>query len=112
MSTMLGQCGIEVMSGYKPGNLPEAAGLYIVGNAISRGNPELEELLDRKLRYTSMAELLKWETLQGKRNLVVTGTHGKTTTTSILAWLLEANGKNPGYLIGGVPDNFEVGARF
>lgn len=112
MSTMLEECGIELMSGYKPENLPEKADLYIVGNAISRGNPELEALLDRKLPYTSMAELLKWETLQGKRNFVVSGTHGKTTTTSILAWLLEANGKNPGYLIGGVPDNFDVGARF
>ncbi len=112
MSTMLEQCGIELMSGYKPENLPEGADLYIVGNAISRGNPELEALMDQKLRYTSMAELLKWEAMQGKRNFVVTGTHGKTTTTSILTWLLEGNGRNPGYLIGGVPANFEVGARF
>jgi UDP-N-acetylmuramate: L-alanyl-gamma-D-glutamyl-meso-diaminopimelate ligase len=112
MSTMLEQCGIELMSGYRAENLPEKADLVIVGNAISRGNAELEAVMDRKLRYTSMAELLKWEAMQGKRNFVVSGTHGKTTTTSILAWLLEANGKNPGYLIGGVPDNFEVGARF
>jgi UDP-N-acetylmuramate: L-alanyl-gamma-D-glutamyl-meso-diaminopimelate ligase len=112
MSTMLEQCGIELMSGYKPENLPDKADLHIVGNAISRGNPELEALMDRKLPYTSMAELLKWEAMQGKRNFVVSGTHGKTTTTSILAWLLEANGRNPGYLIGGVPANFEVGARF
>ncbi|RBP47210.1 UDP-N-acetylmuramate: L-alanyl-gamma-D-glutamyl-meso-diaminopimelate ligase [Roseimicrobium gellanilyticum] len=112
MSTMLEQCGIELMSGYKPENLPAAADEYVVGNAISRGNPEVEALLERKLPYTSMAELLRREVMQGKRNFVVTGTHGKTTTTSILAWLLEANGKNPGYLIGGVPANFEVGARF
>lgn len=112
MSTMLEQCGIELMSGYKPENLPAGADEYVVGNAISRGNPEVEALLERKLPYTSMAELLRREVMQGKRNFVVTGTHGKTTTTSILAWLLEANGKNPGYLIGGVPANFEVGARF
>lgn len=112
MSTMLEQCGIELMSGYKPENLPPQADEYVVGNAISRGNPEVEALLERKLPYTSMAELLRREVMQGKRNFVVTGTHGKTTTTSILAWLLEANGKNPGYLIGGVPANFEVGARF
>jgi UDP-N-acetylmuramate: L-alanyl-gamma-D-glutamyl-meso-diaminopimelate ligase len=112
MSTMLEQCGIELMSGYKPENLPAGADEFVVGNAISRGNPEVEALLDRKLSYTSMAELLRREVMQGKRNFVVTGTHGKTTTTSILAWLLEVNGKNPGYLIGGVPANFEVGARF
>ena len=112
MSTMLEQCGIELMSGYKPENLPAGADEFVVGNAISRGNPEVEALLERKLPYTSMAELLRREVMQGKRNFVVTGTHGKTTTTSILAWILEVNGKNPGYLIGGVPANFEVGARF
>ncbi|MFZ4764754.1 MAG: Mur ligase domain-containing protein, partial [Roseimicrobium sp.] len=90
MSTMLEQCGIELMSGYKPENLPDNADLYVVGNAISRGNPELEALMERKLPYTSMAELLKWDAMQGKRNFVVSGTHGKTTTTSMLAWLLEA----------------------
>ena len=112
MSTMLEKCGIELMSGYRPENLPAAADLYVVGNAISRGNPEVEAVLERKLPYSSMAEMLQWEVLQGKRNFVVSGTHGKTTTTSILAWLLQANGKNPGYLIGGVPGNFDVGARF
>jgi UDP-N-acetylmuramate: L-alanyl-gamma-D-glutamyl-meso-diaminopimelate ligase len=112
MSDILRASGIELMSGYRPENLPVKADLYVVGNALSRGNPEIEALLERKLPYTSLAELLKWEAMQGKRNLVVTGTHGKTTTTSILTWLLEANGRNPGYLIGGVPDNFEVGARF
>ena len=112
MSTMLEQCGIELMSGYKPENLPASADEIVVGNAISRGNAEVEAVLERKLPYTSMAELLRREVMQGKRNFVVTGTHGKTTTTSILTWLLEASGRNPGYLIGGVPANFEVGARF
>lgn len=112
MSTILEEAGIEIMRGYKPENLPEGADVYVVGNAISRGNPELEALLDRKLPYTSLPSLLRREVIQGKRSFVVTGTHGKTTTTSILTWLLEANEKNPGYLIGGVPDNFSVGARF
>lgn len=112
MSTMLESHGIEIASGYKAENLPEDADMYVVGNAVSRGNPEVEALLDRKLPYTSLPELLKWEVMQGKRNFVVSGTHGKTTTTSILTWLLEHAGQNPGYLIGGVPDNFDVGARY
>ncbi|HSJ01600.1 MAG TPA: Mur ligase domain-containing protein, partial [Verrucomicrobium sp.] len=84
MSTMLESQGIEIYSGYKPENLPEGADMYVVGNAVSRGNPEVEALLERKLPYTSLPELLKWEVMQGKRNFVVSGTHGKTTTTSIL----------------------------
>jgi UDP-N-acetylmuramate: L-alanyl-gamma-D-glutamyl-meso-diaminopimelate ligase len=112
MSTMLESHGIEIASGYKAENLPDDADMYVVGNAVSRGNPEVEALLERKLPYTSLPELLKWEVMQGKRNFVVSGTHGKTTTTSILTWLLEHAGKNPGYLIGGVPDNFDVGARY
>ncbi|MCE9518369.1 MAG: UDP-N-acetylmuramate:L-alanyl-gamma-D-glutamyl-meso-diaminopimelate ligase [Verrucomicrobia bacterium] len=112
MSTMLEKCGITLMEGYKPENLPADADFIVVGNAISRGNAEVEAVLERRLPYTSLAELLRHEVLQGRRNFVVTGTHGKTTTTSILAWLLEHAGKSPGYLIGGVPDNFAVGARF
>lgn len=112
MSTLLEANGIELFSGYKPENLPPHADLYIVGNAISRGNPELEELLNRKLSYTSLAEALQWEIIQGKRSFVVTGTHGKTTTSSMLAWLFESAGRNPGFMIGGVPENFPVGARF
>jgi UDP-N-acetylmuramate: L-alanyl-gamma-D-glutamyl-meso-diaminopimelate ligase len=113
MSTLLADQGIQVMEGYKPENLPPTADLYIVGNAISRGkNPELEALLDERKRYTSMAELLKTEVIQGKRSFVVTGTHGKTTTTSMLTWLFESAGRNPGFMIGGVPENFTVGARF
>jgi len=112
MSTILEECGIEIYSGYKAENLPENADFIVVGNAISRGNPEVEAVLEKKLPYTSLPELLKWEIMQGKRSFVVTGTHGKTTTTSILTWLLEHSGKKPGYLIGGVPDNFDVGSRF
>lgn len=112
MSTLLAENGIQVISGYKPENLPPQADLFIVGNAISRGNVELETVLDRKLPYTSMAELLKHEVIQGKRSFVVTGTHGKTTTTSMLTWLFEHAGREPGFMIGGVPENFDVGARF
>jgi UDP-N-acetylmuramate: L-alanyl-gamma-D-glutamyl-meso-diaminopimelate ligase len=113
MSTLLAEQGIQVMNGYKLENLPANADLYVVGNAISRGkNPELEALLDLRKRYTSMAELLKTEVIQGKRSFVVTGTHGKTTTTSLLTWLFESAGRAPGFMIGGVPSNFTVGARF
>jgi len=112
MSTLLADNGIVAHSGYKPENLPLKADLYIVGNAISRGNAELEAMLNRKLPYSSLAEVLQWEVIQGKRSFVVSGTHGKTTTTSLLAWLFESAGKNPGFMIGGVPENFPVGARF
>jgi UDP-N-acetylmuramate: L-alanyl-gamma-D-glutamyl-meso-diaminopimelate ligase len=100
------------MSGYKAENLPAEADLYVVGNAISRGNVELEALLEQRLPYVSMAELLRREVIQGKRSFVVTGTHGKTTTTSMLTWLFEHAGRQPGFMIGGVPTNFDVGARF
>ncbi len=112
MSNVLRDNDVTYSEGYAPENLPEGADLYVVGNAISRGNPELETVLDRKLPYGSMAELLKREVIQGRRSFVVTGTHGKTTTTSLLAWLLDHAGRQPGYLIGGVPENFAAGARF
>ncbi len=112
VSTFLESRGIAIASGYRAANIPEEADVIVVGNAISRGNAELEEVLKRKLRYVSMPEVLKEHFLRGKRNFVVSGTHGKTTTTSLLAWLLEEGGKNPSYLIGGVPRNFSGGARF
>lgn len=112
MSTMLEQNEIAYAEGYAPQNLPAGADLYVVGNAISRGNPELEAVLDAKLPYGSMAELIKREVIQGKRSFVVSGTHGKTTTTTLLAWLFESAGREPGFMIGGVPENFESGARF
>ena len=112
MSTLLESQGITLMSGYKPENLPKEADVIVVGNAISRGNVEVEAVLEKKLPFDSMAGLIKRHVIQGKRSFVVTGTHGKTTTTSILAWLFESAGRNPGFMIGGVPDNFTVGARF
>jgi len=84
----------------------------VIGNAVSRGNPEAEYVLDHKLRYTSLAALLAEFFIHGKRAIVVSGTHGKTTTTSLLTWVFEHNGLNPGYLIGGIPNNFAQGARF
>lgn len=112
MSEVLASREIEFREGYSPENLPEKADLYVVGNAISRGNEELETLLERKLPYVSLAELLKREVIQGKRSFVVSGTHGKTTTTTILSWLFESAGREPGFMIGGVPENFRSGARF
>jgi UDP-N-acetylmuramate: L-alanyl-gamma-D-glutamyl-meso-diaminopimelate ligase len=112
MATVLREQGIEAKEGYSPDNLPPNADVYVVGNAISRGNIEIEAVLERKLCYDSMAGLLKRHVIQGKRSFVVTGTHGKTTTTSILTWLFENSGRKPGFVIGGVPENFDVGARF
>jgi UDP-N-acetylmuramate: L-alanyl-gamma-D-glutamyl-meso-diaminopimelate ligase len=86
--------------------------LVVIGNAISRGNPEAEYVLDHRLRYCSLPELLKDYFIQGKRAIVVTGTHGKTTTTALLAWVFEHNGRNPNFLIGGIPNNLGQGARF
>jgi len=112
MSGFLADRQIEVMLGYAESNLAHKPDLVVVGNAISRGNPEVEALLDRKLRYCSLPELLKGFFLHGKRSLVVTGTHGKTTTAALLAWVFEHSGLNPGFLIGGIPHNLGQGARF
>ena len=111
MSTMLDELGIEYASGYDPKNLEPAPDVVVVGNAISRGNVELEAVLERKLRYTSGAATIKDELLWGKHVLAVAGTHGKTSTTSILAWLLESAGMNPSFLIGGVAENFGTSFR-
>jgi UDP-N-acetylmuramate: L-alanyl-gamma-D-glutamyl-meso-diaminopimelate ligase len=112
MSTFLAERKIEVMTGYAEPNLVQRPDLVVIGNAISRGNPEAEVVLEKKLRYCSLPELLKEFFIRGKRSLVVSGTHGKTTTTSLLAWVFEHNGLNPSYLIGGIPNNFGQGARF
>lgn len=112
MSTFLASRQIEVMSGYAEQNLAHKPDLVVVGNAISRGNPEAEYVLDHKLRYCSLPELLKEFFIRGKRSLVVSGTHGKTTTTSLLTWVFEHNGLNPSFLIGGIPANLGCGARF
>jgi UDP-N-acetylmuramate: L-alanyl-gamma-D-glutamyl-meso-diaminopimelate ligase len=109
MSTFLESRGVELREGYKPENIPADADLIVVGNAISRGNPEVEAVLNRRLTYLSLPETLKLFFLRGKHNLVVTGTHGKTTTTSLLTWILREAGLDPAYLIGGIPKNLGQG---
>ena len=112
MSTFLEKRGISLKSGYRAENLPPNPDFVVVGNAISRGNPEIEETLDRRLHYVSLPEIIREFFLRGRRNLVVTGTHGKTTTTAWLAWILECAGRKPSYLIGGIPRDFGQGACF
>ncbi len=112
MSEVLREAGIALSEGYGPQNLPQDADCFVVGNAISRGNPELEALLEQHLPYTSLPELLRMEVLRKTRNFIVSGTHGKTTTTSMLTWLLHEAGRNPGYLIGGVTHNLPQSAHF
>ena len=106
MSTQLESLGIEIMSGYKAENTDLARDCTVVGNTIMRGNPELEEVLNRKLLYRSQAEIVRDEFIRGRRSLVVAGTHGKTTTTSIAAWVVEVGGLDPSFLVGGVVQNF------
>src|SRR6188474_1388030 len=106
MSTMLASLGIEVRQGYSPSNLKPVPDCVVIGNAIPRGNAEVEETLNRKLLYRSLAEVVKEEFIRGRRSLVVAGTHGKTTTTSIAAWVLDQGGLDPTFLIGGVAQNF------
>ncbi len=112
MSTFLAAQKITVMDGYSERNLAHKPDLVVIGNAISRGNPEAEHCLDHKLRFCSLPDLLREFFIRGKRCLVVSGTHGKTTTTSLLTWVFEHNGLNPSYLIGGIPNNLSQGARF
>ncbi|MDP3589715.1 MAG: UDP-N-acetylmuramate:L-alanyl-gamma-D-glutamyl-meso-diaminopimelate ligase, partial [Methylobacter sp.] len=111
MSTQLEQQGIVLMEGYRAENLDSKPDLVIIGNALSRGNPEVEAVLNRGLRYVSGPQWLAEHVLQDKWVLGVAGTHGKTTTTSMLSWILEHQGFNPGFLIGGIPLNFGISAR-
>lgn len=111
MSTQLQEQGIALVEGYSPDQLAMEPDLFVVGNAVSRGNPLLEAILDRGLPYVSGPQWLSDNILQGKWVLAVAGTHGKTTTASLLAWILEHAGLNPGFLIGGVPGNFGISAR-
>src|SRR5258705_3977245 len=111
MSTFSQEKGISSKEGYGEENIPADADVVVIGNAITRGNPEVEAVLNRKLLYLSLPEVLKNYFLRGRHNLVVTGTHGKTTTTALLAWIMEKAGRKPGYLIGGIPKNFGEGAR-
>ncbi|QOW20024.1 UDP-N-acetylmuramate:L-alanyl-gamma-D-glutamyl-meso-diaminopimelate ligase [Lysobacter ciconiae] len=111
MSTLLDTLGIELRQGYEPGNISADCDQVVVGNALSRGNPAVEQVLDDGRAYTSGAQWLAENVLPGRDALAVAGTHGKTTTTSILMWLLEAAGRGPGFLIGGVAEDFGVSAR-
>jgi UDP-N-acetylmuramate: L-alanyl-gamma-D-glutamyl-meso-diaminopimelate ligase len=111
MSTMLDSLGIEYAARFDPANLEPEPDVVVVGNAISRGNPELEAVLERRLYYTSAANTIKERFLRTRLVLAVAGTHGKTTTTSILAWLLESAGLRPSFLIGGVAENFGTSFR-
>ena len=107
MSDFLDQLGIPVFKGFNPENLRKSQpDLVVIGNALSRGNPEVEYVLDSDLRYASMAETVKELFIRGKNSIVVAGTHGKTTTTAMLAWVLEAAGRNPSFLVGGIAENF------
>ena len=111
MSIFLEKKGIALKEGYRAENIPADADVVVIGNAIKRGNSEVEVVLSRKLLYFSLPEVLKNYFLRGRHNLVVTGTHGKTTTTALLAWIMEKAGRKPGYLIGGLPKNLGQGAR-
>jgi UDP-N-acetylmuramate: L-alanyl-gamma-D-glutamyl-meso-diaminopimelate ligase len=111
MSTQLAALGIAAQEGYDAARLDPAPDLVVIGNALSRGNPEVEETLNRGLRYESMAVVVKELYLRGRGSLAVAGTHGKTTTTSLLAWILECAGRRPGFLIGGVAGNFSASFR-
>jgi UDP-N-acetylmuramate: L-alanyl-gamma-D-glutamyl-meso-diaminopimelate ligase len=107
MSTYLDELGIRVYNGYKSENLFDATpDIVVIGNAVSRGNPEVEEVLDSGIRYQSMAETVKELFIRGKHSIVVSGTHGKTTTTAMLAWMLEVARRKPSFLVGGIAENF------
>ncbi|PYK37919.1 MAG: UDP-N-acetylmuramate:L-alanyl-gamma-D-glutamyl-meso-diaminopimelate ligase [Verrucomicrobia bacterium] len=111
MSIFLEKKGIALKEGYRAENIPADVDIVVVGNVIKRGNPEVEAVLNRKLFYLSLPEVLKNYFLRGHHNLVVTGTHGKTTTTALLAWIMEKAGHKPGYLVGGLSKNLAQGAR-
>jgi len=111
MSTQLESQGIELIEGFSPEQTKLNPDIYVIGNVVSRGNPLMEEILNRGLPYISGPQWLAENVLQGKWVLAVAGTHGKTTTSSMLAWILEYAGLAPGFLIGGVPENFAVSAR-
>ena len=111
MSDFLRQQGVTLLEGYRPEHISTDLDLVVVGNAISRGNPELEEVLDRKIRFCSLPEAIRDHFLWGARSVVIAGTHGKTTTTSLAGWLLAHGGADPSVLIGGIAENFEGSYR-
>ena len=111
MSTQLRAAGIDLMEGYEAEHLHPRPDCVVVGNAMTRGNPAVEHMLNRRLRFTSGPAWLHDHVLNGRHVLTVAGTHGKTTTTAMLAWILDHAGRNPGFLIGGAPANFDRPAR-
>src|SRR5262245_41365454 len=107
MSDFLDSLGIPVYKGYRAGNIEtEKPDLVVIGNALSRGNPEIEFVLDSGIRYASMAETVKELFIRGKNSIVIAGTHGKTTTTAMLSWMLEVAERHPSFLVGGIAENF------
>ncbi len=112
MSTQLKSLGIDIVEGYDPSQLEPVPDYVVIGNALSRGNPAVEAVLDRRIPYCSGPQWLSEHVLHKRHVMAVTGTHGKTTTSSMLAWILQDAGLSPGFLIGGVPANFEVTASF
>ncbi|HEY8549955.1 MAG TPA: UDP-N-acetylmuramate:L-alanyl-gamma-D-glutamyl-meso-diaminopimelate ligase [Vicinamibacterales bacterium] len=111
MSDFLREQGIQTMEGYRAEHITPDLTLVCVGNAISRGNPELETVLERKIRYCSLPELVRDQFLWSARSIVVAGTHGKTTTTSLIGWMLTSAGRDPSVLVGGIAGNFGAGFR-
>ena len=111
MSTQLEAQGIELISGFDASQLDLKPDVFVIGNVVSRGNPLMEAILDAGASYISGPQWLAENVLHGKWVLAVAGTHGKTTTSAMLAWLLEDAGLNPSFLIGGVPNNFGISAR-
>lgn len=111
MSIQLESQGIDLMEGYEPAHLPANVDCVIVGNVVRRGNPAMEYVLEKGIPYQSGPEWLLQNVLQGRWVLAVSGTHGKTSTTSLLTWILEHAGLEPGFLVGGVPENFGISAR-
>ena len=111
MSTMLEQADIRIHEGYEPAHLCPAPDLVVIGNALSRGNPSVEHVLDQQIPYISGPQWLGENLLEGRWVAAVAGTHGKTSTSSMLTWILECSGRDPGFLIGGVPFGFDGSAR-
>ncbi len=111
MSTFLESRGIRILPGYRESNLDHKPGLVVIGNALRRGTPEVERALDERWNICSLPDLMRELFIRGNHSIVIAGTHGKTTTTSLLAWVLESAGLNPGFLIGGIPNNFGCGGR-
>src|SRR5678816_4378732 len=107
MSDFLDRLGIKVYKGYRAENLIQSnPDVVVIGNALSRGNPEIEHTLDSGIRYASMAETVKELFIRGKNSIVISGTHGKTTTTAMMSWMLDQAGRKPSFLVGGIAENF------